>query len=132
MLTSLISGHEASSAAPPRRRVLVVEDHRATRGAMTHLLESWGFDVRGVGTVAAAVAGLGWEPTCVALDLVLPDGSGLEVLQHIRRGSIRARVVVTTGANDPALFASVSRLRPDLILHKPIDVRVLAAFFATC
>ena len=99
---------------------------------MTHLLRAWGFEARGVGTVAAAVAGLGWEPACVALDLVLPDGSGVEVLQHIRRSSMSARVVVITGATDPALFKAVSRLRPDLVLRKPIDVRVLAAFLAAC
>jgi DNA-binding response OmpR family regulator len=131
MLNSLISGREAAVAAP-RRRVVVVEDDRATRTAMTHLLDAWGFEVRGVGTVAAAVAALAWEPACVALDLVLPDGSGLEVLQHLRRSSMRARVVVITGATDPALFKAVSRLRPDLVLRKPIDVPVLGAFLATC
>ena len=35
-------------------------------------------------------------------------------------------------ASDPALLTAVSRLRPDLVIYKPVDVQVLAAFLATC
>src|SRR5829696_8907363 len=83
MLTCLITGRRTSSARP-RRRVLIVEDDRTTRRALAYLLDSWGLEVRGTGSVARAIAALSWEPRCVVLDLVLSDGSGVDVLEHIR------------------------------------------------
>ena len=131
MLTCLITGRRTSSARPPRR-VLLVEDDRPTRRALAYLLGSWGLEVRGTGSVAQAIAALSWEPSCVVLDLVLADGSGVDVLEHIRSNSMPIRVIVTTAASDPALLTAVSRLRPDLVLYKPVEVRVLASFLATC
>lgn len=131
MLTCLISGRGRSNP-PPRPRVLVVDDDPPTRRAMDQLLRSWGLETRSVGTVSAALAGMDWDPGCVVLDLMLPDGSGVEVLEHIRSNSLPAKVVVATGTSDTALIAAATLLRPDLFLPKPVDVDALAEFLAKC
>ena len=130
MLTCLIS--ERDTAPAPQSRVLVVEDHVPTRVAMARLLRAWGLEVRGVGTVAAAVAELDWPPACMVLDLMLADGSGLTVLGHVRANAVPVRVAVVTATSDAAVLAAARRLGPELLLRKPVDLDQLAAFLAAC
>lgn len=75
-------------------RVLVVDDDPATAYALRRLLASRGVcEVTHVTTVAEAVAHLESPPDWVILDLDLPDGLGLEVLDAVRVGGLRTRVV---------------------------------------
>lgn len=117
---------------PVPRRLLVVEDDRPSRVAMMNLLRARGFDVRGAATLAEGLRGLldpNWRPDCVVLDLMLPDGSGVDLLAHARRLDPRVPcVAVVTATSDPTLLDSVRRLGPDLLLRKPIDFDQLAHF----
>src|SRR5690348_17968305 len=61
--------------------VLVVEDDRGARRAMALILKRHGFAVCEAGTVAEAMAALGAKPGWVLLDLLLPDGCGIDVLK---------------------------------------------------
>ena len=66
-------------------RVLVVEDHRDTRDVLTRLLRSFGCQVTAAASVREAVA-IADEQTFDLLlsDIGLPDGSGIEVMRHLR------------------------------------------------
>jgi DNA-binding response OmpR family regulator len=65
------------------------------------------------------------EPDVLVLDLMLPDGDGVEVLRKVRREQIRVRVVVTTGSEDSTRLECVRTLGPDLFLTKPINLQEL-------
>ena len=114
---------------PPR--VLVVEDDVPTRVAMARLLRGGGLEVRAVGSAAGAIAELHWA-ACVVLDLVLADGNGLAVLEHVRAKFLPVRVAVVTAVADPAVLAAARRLGPELLLRKPVDADQLAEFLASC
>lgn len=82
-------------------RVLVVEDSATQLAELQALLEHVGFTVRAAPTLAAAVEALQAEiPDIVLLDLGLPDGRGLPVLEAIRRTAPDAPVVILTGTDD--------------------------------
>ncbi|WP_422928734.1 PAS domain S-box protein [Singulisphaera sp. PoT] len=75
-----------SSAPLPKLRVLLVEDNPDTLRVMTRLLRSRGYEVAPADCMAAAIEA---ERTVGPFDLVvsdigLPDGSGLDVIRHIR------------------------------------------------
>ena len=66
-------------------RVLLVEDERAIAESLEFALQRDGFAVDRAATVAAA------RPLCsrsdlIVLDLMLPDGSGFELLSALRGG----------------------------------------------
>lgn len=46
------------TSPPPRRRVLVIDDHRESRFVMCHALEVRGYVCKGVGTVSSALSAL--------------------------------------------------------------------------
>jgi two-component system OmpR family response regulator len=65
---------------------------------------------------------LGTNHDFVLLDLMLPDGDGVEVLRQIRESNYTSRVLVTTAVSDPGRLGKVCQLRPEAVLQKPIDV----------
>jgi DNA-binding NarL/FixJ family response regulator len=67
--------------------------------------------------------------THVILDLMLPDGTGLKVLEELHRSGSPARVAVVTGEKGP-IIQEAAQFRPDLILHKPINVNQLLSWLS--
>ena len=110
---------------PPKPRLLIVEDDRATRVALVALFRRLGLEVESVETLAEARARLVARPDFVVLDLMLPDGNGIEVLRHIRSAGLPVRVAVTTGVFDWHLLDDVRKLGPERLFQKPVDAAKL-------
>jgi two-component system response regulator AtoC len=116
------------NAAATRCRVLVVEDDAASRRALSSLLRLRGFECVTAASVAEAMDRLAWGPTCLLLDLMLPDGNGAKLLEHIRANDLSIRVAVTTGASNWESMLDVKRLRPDAFFPKPVDFNRLVTW----
>jgi CheY-like chemotaxis protein len=107
-------------------RVLLVEDDHATTYILTHQLASRSVcDVTHVATVAEALAKLDPPPDWIILDMDLPDGSGLVILEAIRKADLPTRVIVSSAMPDADLIAAFTAYRPDLIIPKPLDPALL-------
>jgi two-component system KDP operon response regulator KdpE len=69
-------------------RILVVDDEPQIVRGLKVILRSAGYTVEAAETKAQALAALGSRPPdALVLDLVLPDGSGVEVCEEVRRFS---------------------------------------------
>ena len=91
-------------------RVLIVDDHPLTRGALRSLLEADGFDVVGEASSGAEAVKLATElqPDVVVLDLGMPGMDGLVALPKIREAASMTEVVVlTAAADDASLLAAI-------------------------
>ena len=119
------------TASGTNRLVLVVEDDLGSRRAMTMLFRRHGWTVNAVATMAEAKASLPSRPTCLILDLALPDGSGIDVLRHVRENNLPIRVAVVTGIDEPVTLRRVTELSPDAFFPKPIDVDELINWFSS-
>jgi DNA-binding NarL/FixJ family response regulator len=106
--------------------VLLVEDDPFTSRRLRRLLMSRGVSqILLATTVAEALNLLDPPPAWVILDMNLPDGKGLAVLEAIRRAGLPTRVVVSSATKDPALIAPYAAYRPDAILPKPLNPALL-------
>ena len=108
------------TASPPTR-VMVVEDDPSTTHALGLLLRHHGYEVALAATVKDAMGLLPTQPDCILLDLMLPDGDGMRVLEAVREKGMRSRVVVITGVGDTDHLARVHLLKPSAMLKKPVD-----------
>jgi two-component system OmpR family response regulator len=78
-------------------RVLVVDDEHNLTELLSMALRYEGWDVRSAGSGMAAVrAAREFEPDAVALDMMLPDMDGLEVLRRMREHNDRIPVLFLT------------------------------------
>lgn len=111
----------ANDAARPPTRVMVVEDDAPTTHALDLLLRHHGYEVAMATTVKEALALLPTHPDYILLDLMLPDGDGMKVLEAVRESGLRSRVVVITGVGDQDHLARVHLLNPSAMLKKPVD-----------
>ncbi len=103
-------------------RVLYVEDNPVDaafiRVALEHAAPDYSVEV--AGTKAKALARLA-EPSgldIVLCDLMLPDGSGLELLTHIRAQDIPLAVVLLTGSGDQEIVSAALKAGADAYLIK--------------
>jgi DNA-binding response OmpR family regulator len=109
------------------RHVLVVEDNVDVGDAFRVLFESTGRRVSVARTVADAVAAARAERVdLMLLDLTLPDGSGLQVLEELNEGDARPRVsVALTGRDEPDVVKRCYDLGCAAVLVKPVPAREL-------
>ncbi|EHN08799.1 Phosphate regulon transcriptional regulatory protein PhoB (SphR) [Patulibacter medicamentivorans] len=71
----------------PNATLLIVEDDRLTRTFLSEHLAADGYDPLAAGTLADARALLETSyPDLVLSDVMLPDGTGLDLIRHVRGG----------------------------------------------
>lgn len=103
-------------------RVLIIEDDESTHTALRYLFRQRGAEVTIATTLAEARDALRTGmPDAIVLDLMLPDGNGVDILRDLRAAGSDVKVVVTTGMADPERMQSLVSLHPHAILRKPID-----------
>jgi signal transduction histidine kinase len=79
---------------PTAPRVLVVDDTEANRYATARILRSAGFDVSEASTGREALDAMRSAPDVLVLDVNLPDMTGFEVVEELRRNPAQLPVPV--------------------------------------
>jgi DNA-binding response OmpR family regulator len=110
---------------PPRPRLLLVEDDRATYTAIQGILTLRGWDVVVATTVATARVAMAGPLDAAVLDLMLPDGAGEQLLAQLRGRFAGIPIAVTTGVSDPDRLGELRQVGPTSLLRKPISIQDL-------
>jgi len=119
----LREGSQSSPVAPPRLRVLVVDDNREAAEALSALLALLGHEVhtRHDGAQALA-AGVALQPDMIFLDIGLPVLSGYEVARQLAEGARRCPLFMVAitgfGQVDDKHLAGVAGFQHHLV--KPV------------
>jgi DNA-binding response OmpR family regulator len=105
-------------------RILIVEDSTLVTDAFDILLSSAGYDVAVAGSVAQAVESANQSAIDVMLlDLSLPDGDGLEVLESLQtNGHLPRATLAMTGHDDPRIRQRCLDAGCDDVLLKPLPI----------
>jgi DNA-binding response OmpR family regulator len=108
--------------------ILVVEDDQATEKTLPNILEFYGYSTIHVNSLEKGLEYLKKTtkyPDFLLLDLVLPDGNGVEILDYIRDNSLPIKCAVTTG-----WLANIDDLDGIKVFTKPISLDELIAFLS--
>lgn len=109
-------------------KVLIVEDDASLREIMLRALKQEGYVVEYASTFSEADIKLaGYNYDCILLDIMLPDGSGLDLLEHLRKLGKRENVIIISARN--SLEDKIYGLEngADDYLPKPFHVAELIA-----
>ena len=102
-------------------KTLIVEDSATLCAIYSQYLDGSGLDVAAVETLAEARASLSQlAPQLVLLDIELPDGNGLDLMDDLKRISPRPAVVVMTGHGADFAERAIESGADDF-LNKPFD-----------
>jgi len=105
--------------------LLIVEDNDLVTGALRVVFESAGYRVSTAASLAEARVFAAHDPaTLVLLDLTLPDGDGLEVVDAFRGAGSRAIVALTGRDDDDTRRRCLDAGCVDVLL-KPVPVKEL-------
>src|SRR5688572_19483699 len=109
---------------PPH--VLIVDDSELVTGALRLLLEESGFRVSVAADLAEAAGACSVEqPDLALLDLTLPDGDGLLLLDRLSEASRPRVTVALTGHDDATTRRRCLDAGCRDVLVKPVPIREL-------
>jgi two-component system, OmpR family, response regulator RegX3 len=112
---------------PGKRTILLVEDEESIATPLSESLVREGFSVEVTGTAAEAVElARRLEPDLVLLDLMLPDGSGLDVCRELRSTSATPIIIVTARGDEADRVVGLELGADDYVV-KPFSAREVAA-----
>ncbi len=111
------------------RRVLVVDDSPLTRLVVMRILERAGYSVKGVPNVKKALEVVDSEDFDYAIiDLELPDGNGVELLERIKERSPDIRAAILTTSDNPENRMAAEKAGADAFLSKGEDIDRILSF----
>jgi DNA-binding response OmpR family regulator len=109
------------------QRILVIEDEKEMARGLKDILEFEGYDVATAETGKEGLQALSRkEPDCIILDLMLPDLSGYQVCERIRRKLNTPILMLTAKAQDHDKILGL-KVGADDYLTKPFSVGELLA-----
>jgi serine phosphatase RsbU (regulator of sigma subunit) len=118
----------SASLAGPVRRLLLVEDDEGDALLVRACLHESGVPPEAIAwarTLADATQALASQPSCVLLDLGLPDADGLTALMRVVDASPNTAVIVLTGRHDPSGLDALSVGAEDYLVKDDISPDLL-------
>ena len=109
-------------------KLLLIEDDASLREIMQRALKSEGYIVESAGTYFDAcdkIAGYSYD--CIMLDIMLPDGNGLQLLEQIKKSGNDARVIIISARDSLDDKITGLDLGADDYLAKPFYMAELSA-----
>jgi len=108
-------------------RVLVVDDEQQILRALSTSLRGAGYEVETADTAQGALAAAGMRPPeAMILDLVLPDGTGLEVCREFRTWSTAPVIILSAVGEEREKVAALDAGADDYVT-KPVGIDELLA-----
>jgi len=103
-------------------KVLIVDDERSIRETLSEFVKELGHEVFTAADAPEAIDVVDRSrPDVVVCDIVLPGPDGISVLEHIRRASIGAQVIMVTGEPTVETAADAVRQTAFDYLAKPVS-----------
>jgi len=107
-------------------RILVVEDEPAILESLAYALRRDGYEVVLAPNLATAAASIS-SVELILLDLMLPDGSGFEIIGRARRLETAPAIIVLSSRDDEADRVAALETGADDYVTKPFSPREIVA-----
>ena len=109
-------------------KILVVEDEPSLQEVIRNTLEKERYIVEVADNLNGAIEKTGvYDYDCILLDIMLPDGSGLELLQHLKQNRKRENVIIISAKDSIDDKIAGLDLGADDYLAKPFHLAELVA-----
>ena len=135
----LVEGDEEETMPQPKvspsvshkaARILIVESDNTSLQSLREMCAVLGYAADEAGTVADAMAYLErGRPKCLLMSMVMPDGSGVDLLRQVRERFLPIKVAVLFSSADPReMLDAVNALRADGLFLRPLNIPSIASW----
>ena len=105
------------------KRLLIIDDEAGIVEEVEAFFKEEGFEVETADTTKDGLEAVeNFHPHLVVLDIKLPDGSGIDVLESFKEKFPEVKVIVNTGYVDQRIIDQSERLGADAFLQKPFNL----------
>ncbi len=102
--------------------VLLADDDSVIRSTLAEAVRAWGYDSRQAATLAEVLAIVSHDrPAAVLLDVKMPDGSGLEIVDELKTRSPETVIIIMTGYVTASSAFEAGLRQAHGFLTKPLD-----------
>ena len=109
-------------------KILIVEDEPSLREIMVQTLRREQYVVEQAADYASALDKIaGYDYDCILLDIMLPDGSGLQLLEELKRQRRQAGIIIISARDSLDDKIEGLELGADDYLPKPFHLAELSA-----
>ncbi len=109
-------------------KILIVEDEPQLQEVIRCTLEKERYVVETAGSLAEALEKTGvYDYECILLDIMLPDGSGLQLLEKLKKGRKKENVIIISAKDSIEDKIAGLDLGADDYLAKPFHIAELVA-----
>jgi FixJ family two-component response regulator len=106
--------------------IFVVDDDAPVRRAVDRLLRTAGYCVRTFGSAREVLAAMQDDlPSCLIIDVRMPECNGLDLFDALRRTTTTAPVIFITGHGDIPMAVRAMKAGAFDFLTKPFDDQAL-------
>lgn len=109
-------------------QILIIEDERSLRDSVSEYLKKDGYQVTSVGRLKDALERTrDYHYDCILLDIGLPDGDGLAMIDHIKAGNPETGIIIISARNSVDDKIRGLHIGADDYLAKPFHLSELNA-----
>jgi two-component system, NtrC family, response regulator len=108
-------------------KILIIDDDQLVSGMLSQTVGEIGHRVRVASTLSEGLReALSADFDVVFLDVLLPDGNGLEMIERLRETESSPEIIIITGAGDPDGAEIAIRNGAWDYIEKPLSVNVVS------
>lgn len=106
------------------RKILLIDDHALVREGAKSAITALGYvNIFEAATRAEAFAQIAHKnPDAIVVDLNLPDGHGLEIVQWARKNSQSIAIIILTLSQDPRLISAAAAAGANAFISKSAPI----------
>lgn len=107
--------------------IAIVDDDEPVRDSLDVLIRACGYDTITFTNATDFLAHALESVSCVLLDVRLPDGDGIDVLDRLTKSDVRSPVIMITGHGDVPMAVRAMRIGAADFIEKPFEPDELLA-----
>ncbi len=104
-----------------KAQIVVLDDDDAVRDSLDVLLGAEDYTTKTFADATSFLAETHDDAQCILLDVRLPDGDGLDILQRLVDRGCAARTIIMTGHGDVPMAVKAMRIGASDFVEKPFD-----------